>query len=63
MISGVLAPIFWTCPLILAGAACLSGYPVGVAALTVATLLSILGAGILLQKAGTISGFRFVLAE
>lgn len=63
VISGVLAPIFWTCPLILAGAACLSGYPVGVAALTVATLLSILGAGILLQKAGTISGFRFVLAE
>jgi O-antigen/teichoic acid export membrane protein len=61
--SGVLTPLLWTCPLILAGAASLSGVPVGVAPFAIAMALSIAGAGILLQKSGTISGRKLALAE
>lgn len=61
--DGVLAPLLWTCPLILTGAASLSGFSVGVVPFAIAMVLSIAGAGILLQKSGTISGRKFALAE
>ena len=63
VLSGVLAPLFWTCPMILAGAASLWGFPVGMAPFAIAMVLSVAGAGILLQKAGTISGGKLALAE
>ena len=61
--SGVLAPLFWTFPLVLAGAASLSGFSFGIAPFAIAMALSIAGAVVLLQKSGTISGRKLALAE
>lgn len=63
VISGVLTPLFWTCPLVLAGAASLSGFPVGAVPFAAAMVLSVAGAGILLLKSGAISGSRLALVE